>query len=434
MVFFPTDNHDNWNIPVPWGVPHLGNNMNENAKPKLSDLKIDQQARSADRGGRRLMLITAAVLVTLAVITILIVGSNSTTAVEVATARPVPASGSTTILNASGYVEPRRRATVSAKITGKVTEVLVDEGMVVEEGQVLARLDDSDARRRYEAIRAETDVARAAIEELEVNLADAERTLRRTRQLHDDGVASIQDLDSATAGTDALRAKLTVARTSLQAAEAQLAVSAQDLENYTVRAPFAGIAVSKDAQPGEMVSPVSAGGGFTRTGISTIVDMDSLEIEVDVNESHIAKVRPGQPADAVLDAYPEWHIPATVRTVIPTADRQKATVKVRLTFDALDPRILPDMGVKVAFREIADETDDKAGTGQSLVPRQAVQSDNGQTVVFVAKDGALERRAVSIGREIEGDVEIMAGVLPGDRVVVSPTQGLSDGQRVKVES
>jgi RND family efflux transporter MFP subunit len=434
MVFFPTDNHDNWNIPVPWGVPHLGNNMNENAKPKLSDLKIDQQARSADRGGRRLMLITAALLVTLAVITILIVGSNSTTAVEVATARPVPASGSTTILNASGYVEPRRRATVSAKITGKVTEVLVDEGMVVEEGQVLARLDDSDARRRYEAIRAETDVARAAIEELEVNLADAERTLRRTRQLHDDGVASIQDLDSATAGTDALRAKLTVARTSLQAAEAQLAVSAQDLENYTVRAPFAGIAVSKDAQPGEMVSPVSAGGGFTRTGISTIVDMDSLEIEVDVNESHIAKVRPGQPADAVLDAYPEWHIPATVRTVIPTADRQKATVKVRLTFDALDPRILPDMGVKVAFREIADETDDKAGTGQSLVPRQAVQSDSGQTVVFVAKDGALERRAVSIGREIEGDVEIMAGVLPGDRVVVSPTQGLSDGQRVKVES
>lgn len=408
--------------------------MNESVKPKLSDLKIDQQARSADRGGRRLMLITAAVLVTIAVITILIVGGNSTTAVEVATARQVPAAGSTTVLNASGYVEPRRRATVSAKITGKVTEVLVDEGMVVEEGQILARLDDSDARSRYEAIRAERDVARAAIEELEVNLADAERTLRRTRELHDDGVASIQDLDSATAATDALRAKLTVARTSLQAAEAQLAVSAQDLENYTVRAPFAGIAVSKDAQPGEMVSPVSAGGGFTRTGISTIVDMESLEIEVDVNESHIAKVRPGQPANAVLDAYPDWHIPATVRTVIPTADRQKATVKVRLTFDALDPRILPDMGVKVAFREIADEKADDASTGQSLVPRQAVQSDNGQTVVFVAKDGALERRAVSIGREIEGDVEIMAGILPGDRVVVSPTQGLSDGQQVKIKS
>jgi RND family efflux transporter MFP subunit len=406
--------------------------MNENAKPNLSDLKIDRQARSSDGGGRRLMMIAAAILVTIAVIVIFIVGGTSAT--TVATARPAATAGSATVLNASGYVEPRRKATVSAKITGKVTEVLVDEGMEVEEGQVLARLDDSDARRRYEAIRAEREVARAAIEELEVNLADAERTLRRTRELHDDGVASIQDLDSATAAVDALRAKLGVARTSLQAAEAQLAVSAQDLENYTVRAPFAGIAVSKDAQPGEMVSPVSAGGGFTRTGISTIVDMDSLEIEVDVNESHIAKVWPGQPADAVLDAYPDWHIPATVRTVIPTADRQKATVKVRLTFDELDPRILPDMGVKVAFREIEGEANGTVEAAKSLVPRQAVRDDEGRTVVFVVEDENLDRRAVSVGREVGGDIEIMAGVVPGDQVVINPTEGLSDGQRVKVRS
>jgi len=248
--------------------------MNDTGKPKLSDLKIDHQARSSDGGGRRLMLIAAAVLVTIAVITILVIGGTSVTTVEVAIARAAPTGGAATVLNASGYVEPRRKATVSSKITGKVTEVLVDEGMVVEEGQILAQLDDSDARKRYEAIRAERDVARAAIEELEVNLADAERTLRRTNELRDQGVASVQDLDSAT-------------------------VSQQDLENYTIRAPFAGIAVSKDAQPGEMVSPVSAGGGFTRTGISTIVDMESLEIEVDVNESHIAKVTPGQPADAM---------------------------------------------------------------------------------------------------------------------------------------
>jgi RND family efflux transporter MFP subunit len=408
--------------------------MNENDKARLSDLKIDQQARSNDGGGRRLLIVAAAALVTIAVIAILIVGGNSATTVEVATAQPAMTTGSATVLNASGYVEPRRRATVSAKITGKVTEVLVDEGMVVEEGQILARLDDSDARRRYEAIRAERDVARASIDELEVNLADAQRTLRRTRQLHDDGVASIQDLDSATAAVDALRAKLTVARTALDAAEAQLAVSAQDLENYTVRAPFAGIAVSKDAQPGEMVSPVSAGGGFTRTGISTIVDMDSLEIEVDVNESHIAKVRPGQPADAVLDAYPDWRIPATVRTVIPTADRQKATVKVRLTFNELDPRILPDMGVKVAFQETVEVTESSAPTAQSLVPRPAVVDDGGQTVVFIVDDETLERRAVSVGRSIEGNVEILAGVIPGDRVVISPLGGLTDGQRVRVES
>jgi RND family efflux transporter MFP subunit len=407
--------------------------MNETDKPNLSDLKIDHQARSNDGGGRRMMLIAAAILVTIAVIAILIIGGTSVTTVEVAIARSAPTGGAATVLNASGYVEPRRKATVSAKITGKVTEVLVDEGMVVEKGQILAQLDDSDARRRYEAIRAERDVARAAIEELEVNLADAERTLRRIDELRDQGVASVQDLDSATAAVDALRAKLRVARSSLDAAEAQLAVSAQDLENYTVRAPFAGIAVSKDAQPGEMVSPISAGGGFTRTGISTIVDMESLEIEVDVNESHIAKVTPGQPADAVLDAYPDWHIPATVRTVIPTADRQKATVKVRLTFDKLDPRILPDMGVKVAFRETVQD-EPTANPAQSLVPQSAVRSENGQTIVFVVEDEIVDRRAISVGRSMGTDIEIVAGVVPGDSVVVSESDGLSDGQRVKVKS
>ena len=407
--------------------------MNDTGKPNLSDLKIDHQERSSGGGGRRMTLIAAVVLVTIAVIAILIVGGTSVTTVEVAIARSAPTGGAATVLNASGYVEPRRKATVSSKITGKVIEVLVDEGMVVEEGQILAQLDDSDARRRYEAIRAERNVARAAIEELEVNLTDAERTLRRTNELRDQGVASVQDHDSATAAVDALRAKLRVARSSLDAAEAQLAVSAQDLENYTVRAPFAGIAVSKDAQPGEMVSPVSAGGGFTRTGISTIVDMESLEIEVDVNESHIAKVTPGQPADAVLDAYPEWHIPATVRTVIPTADRQKATVKVRLTFDELDARILPDMGVKVAFHEtVAEEPTENPA--QSLVPQPAVRTENGQTVVFVVEDEIVDRRAVSVGRSTGTDIEIIAGVTPGDRVVVSESDGLSDGQKVKVNS
>jgi RND family efflux transporter MFP subunit len=408
--------------------------MNDTGKPNLSDLKIDQQARSSDGGGRRLMLIAAATLVTIAVIVILLVVRNSVATVEVAIARPAPTDGAATILNASGYVEPRRKATVAAKITGRVTEVLVDEGMVVEKGQILARLDDSDARRRYEATRADRDVARAAIEELEVNLADAERTLRRTNELRAQGVASVQDLDSATAVVDAIQAKLNLARASLDAAEARLAVAAQDLENYTIRAPFAGIAVSKDAQPGEMVSPVSAGGGFTRTGISTIVDMTSLEIEVDVNESHIAKVHPGQPADAVLDAYPKWHIPATVRTIIPTADRQKATVKVRLTFDELDPRILPDMGVKVAFREVVDEGQSSSTPAQSIIPQHAVKYDGGQPVVFVIEDGTVDRRTVSVGRPVGTDIEIMAGVTSGDRVVVSDLEGLSDGQKVRVES
>lgn len=403
--------------------------MTDSTKPDLADLRIDRSA--PHRGGRRLLIVAAAALVVIAVLAVLLVGGSTPITIEVAVARPADAAGSSTILNASGYVEPRRKSTVAAKITGRVSEVLVDEGMAVVEGQVLARLDDSDARRRYEAIGAERDVARAAIDELEVNLGDAERTLRRIRELHADGVASIQDLDTATAGVDALRARLRVARSSLEAAEAQLAVAAQDLENYTIRAPFAGIAVSKDAQPGEMVSPVSAGGGFTRTGISTIVDMTSLEIEVDVNESHIAKVYPGQPAEAVLDAYPEWRIPATVRTVIPTADRQKATVKVRLGFDELDPRILPDMGVKVAFREPA--ADASAPLAKSVVPQAAVAADGDRQVVFVVNDGAVERRAVTAGRNLGSDVEIMAGVSPGERLAVTGLEQLSEGMRVNVK-
>ena len=399
--------------------------------PTLADLRLDREDRTS-RAGRRWPLLVAAVLVVAMVATALLARGCRPPEVKVAAARPVVSGGAAaTVLNASGYVTPRRRATVSAKITGKVTEVLVDEGMAVTEGQVLARLDDSDARRRHDAIRAARDVARASLDEIEVQLADAERTLHRTLDLREQGVSSQQNLDSATAAVDGLRARLEVARRSLSAAEAELAVTQQDLENYTVRAPFAGIAVSKDAQPGEMVSPVSAGGGFTRTGISTIVDMASLEIEVDVNESYIAKVSPGQPADAVLDAYPDWHLPATVRTVIPTADRQKATVKVRLTFDALDPRILPDMGVKVAFRETAAEAE-SAPPAQSLVPSSTVRRDGDRPVVFVLKGDRLERRAVTVGRPLGSDLEIVAGVAAGEQVVVGGDATLTDGQRFRV--
>jgi len=405
--------------------------MSDQNKPNISGLKIDHGDRQRNGGGRRLMLIAAVILVAAAALTVVLVRRSAGVVVEVSTARTPPASGSRTVLNASGYVEPRRRATVAAKITGRVSEVLVDEGMWVEAGQVLARLDDSDARRRHEAYLADRDVARTAIGELEVNLADAERTLRRILALQEDGVASQQDVDSATAAVDALEARLAYTRASLQAAEAQVAVSAQDLENYVIRAPFPGVAVSKDAQPGEMVSPVSAGGGYTRTGISTIVDMASLEIEVDVNESYIARVHPGQPADAVLDAYPDWHIPTTVRTIIPTADRQKATVKVRLTFDELDPRILPDMGIKVAFQETS-ATDREPAKVTSLIPSAAVREDGARHVVFVIDGEAVERRAVTVGGEVGTEIEVLSGVAPGEKVVVGGPENLEDGQRVEV--
>ena len=406
--------------------------MGDSKTHKLSDLSIDDEARDTESGRRWLpVLLVIALLAVIAAIITVMRGSN---AVEVATAtaRKAEIGTAATVLNASGYVEPRRRATVAAKITGRVTEVSVEEGMEVEAGQVLARLDDADALRQTDAYRANRNVAAAAMAEIDVNIADAKRRLRRTYELHEDGVASEQDLDTATAAVDGLKAQLVVAGRNLEAADAQLAVGLQDLENYTIRAPFAGIAVSKDAQPGEMVSPISAGGGFTRTGISTIVDMSSLEIEVDVNESYISRIVSGQPAEAILDAYPGWRIPATVRTIIPTADRQKATVKVRLTFDQLDPRILPDMGVKVAFWETTDETED-AAQAQCIIPRNTIHRDGDRQVVFVINNDTVERRAISVGRELGSDTEVLAGLSAGSLVVVEPSDDLTDGQRVKIE-
>jgi RND family efflux transporter MFP subunit len=306
-----------------------------------------------------------------------------------------------------------------------------EEGMHVEEGQVLAVLDESDARTRLISAQADRDAIAAALDDLKVNLANAERELRRTQGLEKAGVTSPQALDLARTTAESYRARIEATEEQVQAADARIKVAQQDLDNCIVRAPFAGIVVSKDAQVGEMVSPVSAGGGFTRTGIATIVDMNSNEIEVDVNEAYIARVQPGQPVTAVLDAYPDWKIPSHVRTIIPTADRQKATVKVRISFDKLDPRILPDMGVKVTF--LGDQPATAQGAPRVLAPQNAIRQDNGQSVVFLYRDGRVERRAVRVGGIQGNDVEIVAGVADGDRLVVGGPEALRDGQRVDVK-
>jgi RND family efflux transporter MFP subunit len=350
--------------------------------------------------------------------------------VAVATVRAAQA-GRPALLNASGYVTPRRRATIAAKITGLVQEIFAEEGMRVAAGQVLATLDDSDARARLISAKADREATAATLADLRVNLANAERDRQRMEALWKDTAVSEQAVDQARTTADSLRARIALADEQVRAAEARIRVAQQDLDNCTIRAPFAGIVVSKDAQRGEMVSPISAGGGFTRTGIATIVDMNSLEIEVDVNESHIARVRPEQPVTAVLDAYPDWQIPARVRTVIPTADRQKATVKVRVIFDHLDPRILPDMGVKVTF--FGDEAGaPAAGAATVLLPRTAVREERGTSVVFVVRDGRAERRAVRLGQARGDDQAVTAGLSAGERVVVGGLEGLRDGQRVQI--
>ena len=395
----------------------------------LSQLRIDPDRRERKGPGRRFLIpILLAGALAIAVI-LAIVLSRRAPVVETAAVREAGAA-QTAVLNASGYVTPRRRATVSAKVTGKIRDVFIDEGMRVAAGQVLARLDDVDAVAALRATEAEKSVAVATLEELRVQLANARRAFERNKDLRGRDLVSQESLDNAETAVASYEAQMTLAGERINAAERSVGIPRQNVDNCVVRAPFAGVVVSKDAQPGEMVSPISAGGGFTRTGIATVVDMASLEVEVDVNESYIARVAPAQRVEAVLDAYPDWRIPSKVRTVIPTADRQKATVKVRISFDALDPRILPDMGVKVSFLEGAADT---AAVAPVLVPREAVRPEGDRRYVFVVKDGRVERRAVSAGRERGSDIEVVAGLRRGEEVVVRSGRELRDGARVSLK-
>ena len=342
--------------------------MTQDLKDQLASLKIDRSAEPESSGSGKTWAYVALGLVAVAAVAYFLLRPKP---VQVRTAAAVErstSSGPGAVLNASGYVTARREATVSSKITGKVMEIHVEEGMKVEEGQVLARLDDRQARLELELAQAQLAVAEKGLVETETNLTLAQKELARNRELVAGGVASQSALDSAQAQADSLAARLRRQHEDVEVARSGAAISRQLLDDTVIRAPFAGIAISKDAQPGEMVSPVSAGGGFTRTGISTIVDMSSLEIEVDVNEAYLQRVSNDQKVRATLDAYPDEPFAAHVITVIPSADRDKATVKVRIGFEQLDSRILPDMGVKVAF--LAEERADAGagGSGETIGP------------------------------------------------------------------
>jgi len=361
-----------------------------------------------------------------------LLGSKPT--VEVAVARRAAGPGSReALLNATGYVTPRQRATIAAKITGRVTGVFFDEGTHVHQGQLLATLDDADVRRVLQSAKADRDSSRAAISDYEVQLKNARILLYRTGELQKAGVQPQEQLDNARTAVDSLQAKIELAKAQAAAAEARIGEAQQAVDNCTIRAPFDGIVVSKDAQVGEMVSPVSAGGGFTRTGIATIVNMASNEIEVDVNEAYITRVKPGQQVTAILDAYPDWEIPSRVRTIIPSADRQKATVKVRISFLKLDPRILPDMGIKVTFLGDEPSKKDAASAPAILIPQNAVRDDQGKKIVYLVKENKTERRAVTLGSTRGNEAEVIAGVAIGDTVVVSGPSDLHDGQSVQIK-
>jgi HlyD family secretion protein len=401
-------------------------------KPPLDALRIERRPEPPPSSRSWLAIVAVVLLLLLAGAVVWWHSRSGAVEVQTAMARDGGGSGGDrTVLNASGYVTARREATVSSKVTGKVTEVLIEEGMKVTNGQVLARLDDSNVKASLDVAVAQLASARAALAETEAQLTNADLEFQRTTELAKNHIASQSDLDLAESNAKALRAHLEQQKLDIVTADRQVALYQQQLDDMIIRAPFDGVITTKDAQPGEMISPVSAGGGFTRTGIGTIVDMTSLEIEIDVNENYIERVTPGQEVAATLDAYPEWKIPCKVIAIIPTADRSKSTVKVRVGFDKLDPRILPDMSVKVAFHESGGGT---SAVHSVIVPKTAVSNRDQKDVVFVVSNGYAERRAVTV-TDTQGDDSVLsAGVSAGEQVVVNPPANLQDGMAVKVKS
>lgn len=400
---------------------------------RISQLKID---RSAPAPAERSWLLPGTIV---GIAVLILIGwalfrpGSGAVLVETDIARKPPsAAAASSVLDASGYVVARRQATVSSKVTGKVVEVLIEEGMRVEKDQVVARLDDTTQQAQLMLAQAQAESARATLDEIAAQLRIARLERDRLRDLAERSLTSTASVDAAEATFDELAARLETGRENVKVAERNVALAEDSLSNMTIKAPFAGMVVTKNAQPGEMISPVSAGGGFTRTGICTIIDTDSLEIEVDVNEAYIQRVKPGQPVSATLDAYSDWRIPAEVIAIIPTADRQKATVKVRIGLLERDERVLRDMGVKVAFLG----TEMPAGTEQEirgvLITGEALRSDASGDFVWLVRNEVVEKQPVIIGGQRDRpQVLVTAGLSPGDTIVRASETPLVTGQAIK---
>ena len=380
----------------------------EEKKDLLNNLKIDR-APHVDKEPLRTSKLSIFVLATLIVLVFgwFYLQEGELKEVTTFTVKSLSANNSaaSSILDASGYIVARRRATVSSKLTGKVMKVFVEEGMYVEKGMLLAQLDDS-----------------TMVADLNYSLAqlkEAQRVFNRTKELAARELASQASLDAA--------------QTALEGLEALSQVKQQIVQDMKIVAPFSGIVVYKAAQPGEMISPVSAGGGFTKTGICTIVDMDSLEVEVDVNEAFINRVIPGQPVVVNLNAYPTWDIPAEVIAIIPTADRNKATVKVRIALLEKDQRVLPDMGTRVSFLKNVKEQKETSGKNDPMVPKAALSNINGSPHVQIVKEGRIKLQKVRISEETASYSRISLGLSVNDDVVAKFDHNLEENQRVQIK-
>lgn len=406
-------------------------------KNLLGSLKIDRSAAPPpSSGGAWRWLLATGLLAAAALGAWAWSTADDAVPVKVITvAKPRAAdAGAPSVLDASGYVVARRQATVSSKLTGKVTEVLIEEGMAVNADQVLARIDAATPRAQLALSQSQLASAQAGLAEVQAQLDEAGRQHQRNQELSRQKLVSDSVLDASRAQLDTLKARLEVARRQVTVAQRNVDLAQQQVDDTVIRAPFAGVVTVKAAQPGEMISPVSAGGGFTRTGIGTIVDMDSLEVEVDVNESFINRVQAGQAVTARLNAYPDWSIPAEVIAIVPTADRQKATVRVRIELKQRDARILPEMGVRVAFLDQAPEpADNDAAPPAPRIPLSAVQQDGERSVIYLISNDQAQRRAVTLGQRAGDTVEVLGGLSGGERIAGSEVDKLRDGQAVRIE-
>ena len=407
----------------------------------LRQLRIERDERPAPTASSRRWWWLAALLALLIALGVgaFLVLHTAVPVVQTAVAKPIAggagAQGAASILDASGYVVARRQATVSAKITGKLDQLFIEEGVHVKAGDVVAKLDERNASAALLQAKAGVTQAESTVLQAKAAAADITPIYERDRKLAAAGVISATALEQSKANYDAKQTDVAVAQGNLAVRRAALEVAQRDLDDTIVRAPFTGVVTSKNAQPGEIVSPLSAGGGFTRSGICTLVDMDSLEVEVDVSENFISRVQAGEPATLKLNAYPDWSIPAYVIAVVPTADRSKATVKVRVGFKSRDPRILPEMGARVSFlSRPRKEANGAAPAAGVTVPLAAVQaaSDAATGVVYVLHDDTVERRVVKLGARGTDAQTVIAGVSPGEHVAVGDLTKLSDGARVKV--
>ncbi len=401
----------------------------------LHQLRIDRGQREEEgTATRRWPWIAggALVLLLIAVGVWYLAARQPALAVHTTMAQPMTSGGpSTSVLDATGYVTARREATVSAQITGKLTEVLIEEGDHVKEGQVLARLDDTSQRAALAQAQAQFHAAQALLVQFQAQLAQDERDVKRDEDLVDRKLVSQQAVEQARTLVDTQRAQVEQQHKQIELSAANVQSAQVQLDYCTVRSPFTGVVIAKAAQVGEIVSPLSAGGGFTRTGIGTLVDMDSLEIEVDVNEAYINRVQPKQPVESVLNAYPDWKIPSHVIAIIPTADRSKATVKVRIGLDLKDGRIVPDMGARVSFLEErkAAEQDSRPPKGV-LVPSSALHRDGDKDFLFVLKDGRARRLDVVLGGTFGNSRQVESGVSPGEAVITDAPPELKDDAAV----